>query len=423
VSIPRLLGESSFRRLLIGQAVSSLGDWVGTFALIAAALNLTGEPLAVGGVLVIRLLPPVFAAPLGGVLADRVDRRFLMISTNLIMAGLIAVVPFVNLAGLYIIAFVSESFALLFLPARDATVPDLVGRSALAQANGMVLASSYGAIPIGAALFSGLRLAARHVPSWIPFSETLAERPLIIPFFFDTVTFLVAAAMFAGITLPARQRPMGDDLHMFQGVREAFRFALRHPGMRALATGVAVSMLGGGVLFALGIGYVRSTLGGGDVEFGFLASLWGVGMALGIGAVRLLVHRGEGYVFQAAVAACGGILVAMAFLTFTWLAFVMALLFGMAFSVALILAVTLTQGMADDRMRGRLLGGAHMLFRVSLAVGALGVGGASTAVGRIGGFDPNQFGLLVGGGIILAGAAASKGVLSEDYISRRPSSA
>lgn len=408
---PLLVG-GPFRRLLIGQAVSSLGDWVGTFALIAAALTLTGEPLAVGGVLVLRLVPPVFAAPLGGALADRMDRRLMMVGANLIMAGLIALVPFVNLAGLYIIAFVSESFALLFLPARDATVPDLVPRRSLPQANGLILGFSYGAIPIGAALFSGLRLASQHVPSWIPFSDTLADKPLIIPFLFDTVSFLFAALMIAGIAIPKRSNVAATEMHLFRGVVDAFRYGLSHPGIRALAVGVAVSMFGGGVLFALGIGYVRETLGGGDVEFGFLASLWGMGMALGIGAVRLLVHRGEGYVFQSAVAACGGILVGMAFLSFTWVAFLAALAFGIAFSVALILAVTLVQEMSTEAMRGGLLGGAHMLFRVSLAAGALGVGGAASAVGNVGGFfDGNQFGLLLGGGIILLGSIAAKGVV------------
>ncbi|MGH2740238.1 MAG: MFS transporter [Actinomycetota bacterium] len=410
-SVRPLLSRGPFRRLLIGQAVSSLGDWVGTFALIAAALDLTGEPLAVGGVLVLRLVPPVFAAPLGGVLADRMDRRAIMVGANLIMAGLIALVPFVNLAGLYIIAFVSESFALLFLPARDATVPDLVPRHSLSQANGLILGFSYGAIPIGAALFSGLRLASRHVPSWIPFADALADKPLIIPFLFDTVSFLFAALMIAGISIPRRSSVAAAETHLFRGVTEAFRYGLSQPGIRALSVGVAVSMFGGGVLFALGIGYVRETLGGGDVEFGFLASLWGMGMALGIGAVRLLVRRGEGYVFQSAVAACGGILIGMAFLTFTWLAFLAALAFGIAFSVALILAVTLVQEMSSETMRGRLLGGAHMLFRVSLAAGALGVGGAASAVGDIGGFDGNQFGLLLGGGIILLGSVAAKGVV------------
>src|SRR5438128_738635 len=65
-----------FRRLLIGQAVSSLGDWVATLAFIVAAFALTnGNQTAVAVVLVLRLVPPIFAAPVGGVVADRAYRR------------------------------------------------------------------------------------------------------------------------------------------------------------------------------------------------------------------------------------------------------------------------------------------------------------------------------------------------------------
>lgn len=404
-----LVSGGPFRRLLVAQAISSLGDWVGTFAFIAAVLRLTGSPLAVGGVLVIRLLPPLFAAPVGGVLADRLDRRLIMVTTNLGSAALIAAVPFVNLAGVYILAFASETILLLFLPARDATVPDVVPERSLAQANGLVLASAYGAIPVGAALFSGLRLASAHVPDWVPFGAALTERPLIIPFFFDAATFVLAAAMLA--RMPVGRKPEREPLKVATGVAEAFQFAWRHPGLRALAVGTGVAMFGGGALFSLGIAYVRETLGGNDVEFGFLASLWGVGMALGIGAVRLLHDREEGWMFQGAVSTCGGILIGMAFLPFTWLALIAALLFGLSFSMALILAVTLVQRMATERIRGRLLGGAQMLFRGGLAAGALGIGGAASAFGELGPLDGNQFGLLLGGTVILLGSVAAKGVI------------
>lgn len=410
-----LLQGGPFRRLLTGQAISSLGDWVGTVAFIAAAFDLTGSPTAVGGVLVLRLLPPVLAAPLGGVLADRFERRRMMVLTNVAMGILIAFVPFVNLAGLYVIAFVSESFALIFLPARDASIPDLVPRRALPTANGLIMGSSYGSIPVAAALFSGLRLLSRNLPGWFPFAGLLTDHPLALPFFFDALTFFVAAGIIAGLPLRPREA-RGGDLNVFHGVSEAFRFARRTPAVRGLATGVGVAMFGGGVLFALGIAYVRETLGGGDVEFGFLVALWGLGMATGIGIVQGLVRRGEAYVFQLAVAVCGGILLTMAFFTWTWLALVLALVFGAAFSVAIMLAMTLIQSVADEEMRGRLLGGAHMLFRVALAVGAIGIGGLVAALQPVSldlgpvrlAFDENQIGMLVGGGLIVAGALASR---------------
>src|SRR5438874_9029389 len=129
-----VLRTGGFRRLLIGQSVSSLGDWVATFAFIVAAYELSHQnQTAVAIVLVLRLVPPMFAAPVGGVVADRLPRRGIMVTCDVFRAALIALVPFVNLPLLYVIAFVHECISLFFLPARDATVPALVPRDSLAE--------------------------------------------------------------------------------------------------------------------------------------------------------------------------------------------------------------------------------------------------------------------------------------------------
>src|SRR5213080_2327553 len=196
---------SGFRRLLIGQAVSSLGDWVATLAFIVAAFALThGNTTAVAIVLVLRLVPPIFAAPVGGVVADRLYRRTIMVTCDLSRAVLIAIVPFVGLTLLYVIAFVHESISLFFLPARDASVPALVPRRVLPEANGLILASSYGTLPLAAALFSGLRLVVAHIPSAIPFAHLFRAHPTAFAFFFDAATFVFSASMI--VRLPLQEK-------------------------------------------------------------------------------------------------------------------------------------------------------------------------------------------------------------------------
>jgi dTMP kinase len=416
-----VLRAGGFRRLLIGQSVSSLGDWVATFAFISAAYALSHQnQTAVAVVLVLRLVPPMFAAPVGGVFADRLPRRLIMVTCDLVRAGLIALVPFVNLTLLYVIAFVHECVSLFFLPARDASVPALVSREGLAEANGLVLASSYGTLPLAAALFSGLRLGVSHIPGWVPFGSLFRHHPTSFAFFFDAATFVFSAAMIAGLRLEERRER--DELDLFQGVAEGVRYVVRQPGLRSLAYGLIVSMFGGGVLFAVGIAYVHQTLHGTDVQFGFLAALWGLGMGLGLGAVRVAITRGKDRAFVASVAACGAILVLMAVLPFLWLAFAVAVLFGMAFSVAIILALTAAQEIAEDRMRGRVMGGVQMLFRVGLGAGALGIGALAHAAGHLRlGFvdlDGNQVGMVVGGVLIMLGALASGGVRRSDAWAR-----
>jgi MFS family permease len=181
-------------------------------------------------------------------------------------------------------------------------------------------------------------------------------------------------------------------------------------------------MFGGGVLFAVGIAYIHDTLGGTDVQFGWLAALWGLGMGLGLLVVRVLLKRGKDRVFIAAVATCGWILIVMAVFPFLYLAFAIAVLFGMAFSIAIVLALTAAQEIAEDRIRGRIMGGVQMLFRVGLGAGALGIGGLAHGLGilRVGflTLDGNQVGMIVGGVLILLGAAASSGVRKSDVWQR-----
>src|SRR5947208_11415827 len=338
----RLLRATGFRRLLIGQAVSGMGDWVATFALIALASALTDNPTEVAVILVIRLVPPIFAAPVGGLLADKFDRRVLMVSCDLVRCGLILLIPYFGIGPVYAIAFVHECISLLFLPARDASVPELAPKGTLPLANGLMLASSYGSIPFAAALFGGLRIIGRHFQHAMPFHGVMPAAPLAFPFYFDAATFLISAGMISRIKIPKAEG--GETLHLLSGLREGFRFAWRNPLLRSLAEGLTVSMFGGGVLFAIGIFYVKDTLHAGDVQFGWLAALWGLGMGIGLAAVRFLIReRGASIVVLAAVVACGAVLIVMALLPYLWLAFAISVVFGAAFSIAIVVALSIAQ--------------------------------------------------------------------------------
>ena len=173
-----VLRSVGFRRLLIGQTVSSLGDWVATLAFIAAAFALTSNQTAVAVVLILRLVPPIFAAPVGGVFADRFDRRVIMVTCDLSRAALIVLVPFVGIGLLYAIAFVHECISLFFLPARDASVPLLVRQENLEEANGLVLATSYGTLPMAAAAVQRRWPSPPGTsPTALPLAELLRRPP------------------------------------------------------------------------------------------------------------------------------------------------------------------------------------------------------------------------------------------------------
>jgi MFS family permease len=184
-----VLRRGGYRDLVIGQAVSSFGDWMGTVALMALVLDLTGSATAVGGILVLRLLPAGFAGPIAAGVAERWDRRRIMLTCDLARAGLVALIPLVRAAWwVYLWAFLLEVANLVFLPARDASVPDLVDEHELPTANGIILGSSYGNIPVGAGAFALLTLVPT---SW---NGYLDSHRGALPLWLDGATYLVSYA-------------------------------------------------------------------------------------------------------------------------------------------------------------------------------------------------------------------------------------
>ncbi|TMK20743.1 MAG: MFS transporter, partial [Actinobacteria bacterium] len=126
--------------------MSSLGDWLGVFALTIFVQELTHKAeFAVGGVLLFRVVPGLFFGPFAGVLADRFDRRRLMITADLLRAALIATIPFYkHLWSIFLVSALMEMLALMWTPAKEATLPNLVERDELMTANQLSLITTYG---------------------------------------------------------------------------------------------------------------------------------------------------------------------------------------------------------------------------------------------------------------------------------------
>jgi MFS family permease len=190
----RLLSHRGFRLLLVGQGVSALGDWMVTVALIALVLRLSGSSTAVGAVLVLRLIPAAIAGPLAARAAARWDRRRTMLAMDALRAGMVAVIPLIDrLAWVYVWSVVLEVASLVFLPARDASIPDLVAGEDLPIANGLVLGSSYGVIPLAAGAFAA-------VAALSPKGGPLGGHPFALVFWLDALTFLFSFACIRQLT-------------------------------------------------------------------------------------------------------------------------------------------------------------------------------------------------------------------------------
>lgn len=395
--MPAVLQGRDFRRLLYGQATSSFGDWMATVALMALALDLTGSATAVGGILALRLLPSVLAGPVSAGVASRWDRRRTMLAMDIVRAVLVVLIPLVPaLWWVYTLAFLTELANLVFLPARDSAVPDLVPDPELPTANGLILVSSYGNIPLGAAAFAAVTSVGGIV----------GRHPYLVVFTLDAVTYLVSFACIRTIAITdAPDEGLGDATPVGAFVR-----AFRLPLVRAVLPGLSTVMLGAGALFSLGILYVTDVLGAGQRQFGLLIALFGVGAA---GAVAWVQQREGGVTVQlirGGVATMGIVLMVMSVLSNLWLAYGMAVLFGAAASTALVGGISYLQHHLAGRHRVLGFTAFHVILRFGMAIAAIVAGIAVDRVGParwplVGNVSPTSQVMFAAGVFVALGAA------------------
>lgn len=409
----RLLARRGFRSLLIGQGISALGDWMVTVALMVIVLDLTGSSTAVGGMLVLRLLPAMVAGPLATRLAHRWPRRRTMLAADLARAAVVLAIPLVVAAWwVYLWAFVLEVLGLVFLPARDASVPDLAGEEDLPLANGLVLASSYGTIPLGAAAFAGLAALGAQ-----PSGGLLADRPYLPVFAADSVTFLVSYGFIR--TLRELDEPVGREPTPgpARPVGGRFRDALGLPLVRRILAPVAAVALGVGTLFSVGIVFVREVLGASETQFGALIVLFGAGALLGLGLHRLAGERTGVGTVRLTVLGQGATVAVIALAPALSFAYLGAAAFGLFTSATLVGGMSLLQ----SRLGGEALVAAfavfHVLIRAGLSLAALGAGLAvdlarAVRLPLLGRLGPARLVLLAAGALVLAASATVR--LRED---------
>lgn len=403
-----LLARRGFRALLLGQTVSALGDWMVTVALLVLVLDLTGSSAAVGGMLVLRLLPAMVAGPVATRLAHRWPRRRTMIAADLARAAVVLAIPLVRAAWwVYLWAFVLEVLGLVFLPARDASVPDLAGEGDLPLANGLVLASSYGTIPLGAAAFAGLAWLEPRLPG----EGLLGGRPYLLVFVVDAATFLVSYGFVR--TLRELDEPAGraPAPGWTRPVGGRFRDALALPLVRRILAPVGAVALGVGTLFSVGVVFVREVLRASETEFGALIVLFGAGALLGLGLHRLAGGRGEVATVRLTVLGQGATVALIALAPGLVVADLGAVAFGLFTSATLVGGMSLLQA----RLAGEALVAAfavfHVLIRAGLSLAALGAGLAVDLaegvwlplLGRLG---PARLVLLAAGALVVAASAS-----------------
>ena len=413
-AIRGVLQVKAFRRLWYSTALSSLGDWLGLLATTALATTLAhssyqAQNYALGGVLVVKLLPAIVLGPLAGAFADRFDRRRTMVVSDLIRFVLFLSIPLAHLvvnegqtlAWLLIASFLIEAVGLFWMPAKDASVPNLVRRDQIEAANQLSLITTFGLTPVlGAGLFSVLALItnvlARHL-------EFFQAQPVNLALYFNAATFLFGAivVLFIREISGHRQVRPGDEPGLLFLLREGAAFVRTSKLVGGLIIGLVGAFVAAGAVIGAGKIFVTS-LGGGDAAYGTLFGAvfvgLGSGMAFGPKIAQELSRR---RLFGLALVFAAVCLILTAVMPQVALAIGFVLGIGFGAGVAYLAGMTLLGTDVDDEMRGRVFALLQSLIRVVLVLALAAVPFAVAQVGKrtVHGYtiDGTRIVLVVGG--------------------------
>ncbi len=375
---PGVLSIKPFRRLWIATSLSSLGDWLSLVALASLASTLAGagaaaQYSAVGGVWLSSLLPALILGPLAGAVADRLDRRLNMIVGDVLRAVLYLSIPadlslhFVSsLTWIYVVQFVASCVSLFWTPAKDASVPNLVPRDKLEQANQYSLFTTFGTAPVAGLIFSLLSLVSRALGG---LSHYFTTNPVNLALYFNTATFVVSAlTIYALREIPKRQLSAHISApSMARTIWEGWKFIGKTQVVRGLVIGMVGAFSAGGVVVGLGQPYIKHTLHGGDAGWGvvFAAIFVGLagGMFLGLRILRGLSRR---RLFGLSIASAAIPLALIALIPNLVVVVLLVVVLGAFAGVAYVTGYTIVGREVDDDTRGRTFAFLYSAIRVVL---------------------------------------------------------
>ena len=384
--LERVFGTRDFFRLWIAQVVSATGDWLGLFATLALADQLAPEgskSTAIALVLATRVAPGFFLATAAGVIVDRLNRKRVMVACDVGRALVLVSLPFVDtIVGLVVASFLLELLTMMWQPAKEATVPNLVPRDKLAAANALNVTAAYGMFPVAAGAAALLAKAAEAVPDegWAT-SLRLNEEGLA--FYVDALTFLVTALIIWRIAIPVRtrkerqatQRGSLDLGGAIRELREGWRLVGRNPIVRSVNVGLATAVMGAGMVLVLGARFVSEVIVGREADFHAVLFSLGVGMAVGVASAAALqnrVNRTRG--FTSALIGAGVVLLATASVDRLSLMIPLVVMLGMMAGPSYVLGFTLMHENVANEIRGRVFAALLVLVRLFFLI-ALAVGG------------------------------------------------
>ncbi|MFO7571963.1 MAG: MFS transporter [Gaiellaceae bacterium] len=355
----------NYRVYFMGQVVSLAGTWMQNIALAWLVLELSGSPLAVGGLAFARFLPFTVFGLVAGVLADRVDSRRLVMTTQAAAMAVSVALAVVTLTGtatltvVYALAALGGVALAFDAPGRQSLTYQLVGRRELPNA-----------VALNTGLFNGSRIIGPAIAGVI-----IATSGTGACFVINAVSFLAvltALALLRESELHAVERD--TTVRVVSGMRRALGVVRRDPQLRAVLGVVTVVSTVGFNFHVLVPLLAAETLHVGPEGLGLLSASFGVGALVGA-LVAASFHVASWRLLCVGAGGFGVLALALAPVESPLLAGALLFAIGISFTLFTANANALVQLGAPDRFRGRMVG-IYLFAFVGLApIGGLLAGG------------------------------------------------
>jgi MFS family permease len=372
--VPPALHYRKFTLLWLGMMISITGSQMQLWALFWHIRTLTTQPIAVSGIGAARFLPVLIFSLVGGLVADRFDRRTVLFLTQTTMAltalalGLLTLWGVIRLWHIYLITAIQAVAVSFDTPARQSLVPNLVPGHDLSNAFSMQsIGTDLGAV-IGPAL-SGV---------------VIAYLGQYYAYIFNAVSFLaviVALLLIGKIPQRVAVVGVGSRFSNWNAIKEGVKFILGQPVI--LSTMIldffATFFSSANTLLPF---IARDVLGVGSVAYGWLSAAQSIGAILAATVIsqwRQLRHQGP--MMLAAVGVFGLATVLFGFSRFYWLTMLALILVGASDAVSTIIRNTIRQLQTPDDYRGRMVGVNQIFFMGGPQLGEIESGLAAEALG------------------------------------------
>lgn len=364
------LRHRDFRLLWTGLVVSNTGSWMQFVAVGYLVDRLTQSPLYLGILAATQAVPRMLFALVGGAAADRVNRRWLLVATNLFLMGSATVLAFLTVTNriqiwqIFLISGLNSVAQAFDMPARHSMVPSLVEKREVLTAVSLNSVAFNGAGIFGPSL-GGVVIAA------------IGEAGC---FFVNAASFLAVLVALAMMDVPAQEA--AGRIRVSEDMREGFRMLREFPQLQLFLGTVAALSFFGRPYIRMMPTFARAVLHVGAKSLGMLQAAPGVGTICTVLLVgRLSAARGKGTLLGAGMLIFGAIVILFGMARSFWTALLLLVLIGAAQSLALSVANALIQLTTPPYARGRLMGLYSIVNFGGFALGSLPVGAAADAIG------------------------------------------